>query len=532
MSTPNNRRAAPASTAVRCAIYTRKSTDEGLDQEFNTLDAQRESGEAYIKSQQHAGWECVADRYDDYDDGGFTGGNMQRPALRRLMADIEAGKIECVVVYKVDRLSRSLLDFARMMETFERHQVAFVSVTQQFNTSTSMGRLVLNVLLSFAQFEREIISERTRDKIAAARRKGKWSGGMPLLGYDVDPRGSKLGVNEDEAARVRAIFGLYLEHQSLIATAEELDRRGWVNKRWTTRKGHERGGKVFTKTTLHKMLTNVTYIGKLKYKDEVHDGEHAAIVSLDIWQQVQALLGRNGRAGRTRIPNKFGALLKGILRCAPCNCAMTPTHSTKRGNKRYRYYVCTTAQKRGWHRCPSKSIPAGQIERFVVEQIRCITRDPALLKETIGQVGELRQSELVALESERRGLARELARWNDEVRKLVSQIAPGDDTPATARLADLQERIRHAERRATEIRERVLALSRSIVSQQDVAKAMALFDPVWDSLTSAEQARIVELLVERVDYDGATGKVAITFHPTGIQTLADQVASHQSQDAA
>ena len=175
---------------------------------------------------------------------------MDRPALRRLLADIEAGQVDCVVVYKVDRLSRSLLDFARMMETFEKHQVSFVSVTQQFNTTTSMGRLMLNVLLSFAQFEREIISERTRDKIAAARRKGKWSGGMPLLGYDVDPRGSKLMVNESEAARVRAIFELYLEHQALLPVVQELDRRGWPNKQWTTRKGHERGGLQFNKNSL------------------------------------------------------------------------------------------------------------------------------------------------------------------------------------------------------------------------------------------------------------------------------------------
>ena len=201
---------------------------------------------------------------------------MERPAIQRLMADIEAGNVDCVVVYKVDRLSRSLLDFARMMETFDRHRVAFVSVTQQFNTSTSMGRLVLNVLLSFAQFEREIISERTRDKIAAARRKGKWTGGMPLLGYDVDPRSSKLIVNEEEATQVRAIFDLYLEHQSMLATIRELDGRGWMNKRWTTRKGHQRGGKPFTKTSLYKLLTNVTYVGKLKYKAEVHPGEHSA----------------------------------------------------------------------------------------------------------------------------------------------------------------------------------------------------------------------------------------------------------------
>lgn len=207
MSITQKRERFTTSKSIRCAIYTRKSTEDGLEQEFNSLDAQRESGENYIRSLKHEGWEVIADGYDD---GGFTGGNMERPALRRLMADIEAGKVDCVVVYKVDRLSRSLLDFSRLMEVFDRHHVTFVSVTQQFNTASSMGRLVLNVLLSFAQFEREIISERTRDKIAAARRKGKWVGGMPLLGYDIDPRGSKLIVNPDEASRVRSIFESYL----------------------------------------------------------------------------------------------------------------------------------------------------------------------------------------------------------------------------------------------------------------------------------------------------------------------------------
>lgn len=524
------RKAPPPRPTVRCAIYTRKSTDEGLDQEFNSLDAQRESGEAYIKSQAHEGWTCLADHYDD---GGFTGGNMDRPALRRLLADIEAGKIDCVVVYKVDRLSRSLLDFAKMMETFEKHQVSFVSVTQQFNTATSMGRLVLNVLLSFAQFEREIISERTRDKIAAARRKGKWAGGHPLLGYDIDPRGFKLIVNEDEAVRVRAIFELYLEHEGLVPVIEELDRRGWVNKRWTARKGRERGGQPFTKTSLHKLLTNVVYIGKIKYKDEVHDGEHAAIVEPSIWQRVQALLQRNGRTGGAAVRNKFGALLKGILRCVPCGCAMTPTHATKNGTKRYRYYVCSSAQKRGWHTCPSKSIPAGEIERFVVEQIKCIGKDAAVLHETIAQARVQGRARVAELEAERHGLERELQKWNGEVRKLVEQIAPDDrNTPAVSRLADLQERIRNAERRATEIREQVIALSRELVDEREVARALSVFDPVWDSLTPREQARIVQLLVERVDYDGAKGKVAITFRPSGIKTLAGDVAGRRTEKIA
>src|ERR1700674_2074174 len=248
---------------VRCAIYTRKSTEEGLEQNFNSLDAQREAALAYIQSQRHEGWKCLPARYDD---GGFTGGNMDRPALQRLLADVEAGKIDCLVCYKVDRLSRSLLDFARIIGVFEKHHVSFVSITQQFNSATSMGRLVLNVLLSFAQFEREIISERTRDKIAATRRKGKWSGGLPLLGYDVDPTVPRLVVNPKEAAQVRVIFDLYLEHQGLLPVVRELERRGWRTKAWATRKERKMGDKPFTKTSLHKLLTNATYAGKLRYK--------------------------------------------------------------------------------------------------------------------------------------------------------------------------------------------------------------------------------------------------------------------------
>ena len=214
----------PMPSQVRCAVYTRKSTSEGLDQEFNSLDAQREAAEAFIASQAHEGWICLPTRYDD---GGFSGATIDRPALRRLLADIEAGKIDCVVTYKVDRLSRSLLDFAKLMETFDKHQVSFASVTQQFNTAQSMGRLVLNVLLSFAQFEREIISERTRDKMAATRRKGKWSGGRPLLGYDLDPLHRKLVVNEEEASRVREIFRLFLKKRALWPVVKELHHRGW-----------------------------------------------------------------------------------------------------------------------------------------------------------------------------------------------------------------------------------------------------------------------------------------------------------------
>jgi site-specific DNA recombinase len=254
------------------------------------------------------------------------------------------------------------------MEKFEQHQVAFVSVTQHFHSGTSMGRLVLNVLLSFAQFERELIAERTRDKMAAARRKGKWSGGLPILGYDVDARRKKLMVNEAEAALVRAIFALYVELQSLLPVVEELARRGWCTKQSLTRQGRVRGGRPFTKGSLYQLLTNVTYNGQVRYKNEVHPGEQPALVDPEIWQQVQALLAHNGRARAVALRSRSRALLQGLLRCRPCGCAMTPAHVT-RGNRLYRYYTCSAAQKKGWHTCPSKSVPAAALERFVLDQI-------------------------------------------------------------------------------------------------------------------------------------------------------------------
>src|SRR5580658_10868563 len=229
---------------VRCAIYTRKSTEEGLDQDFNSLHAQREAAEAYIVSQKHLGWTLVPTHYDD---GGFTGGNLDRPALQQLLDDIDGRRIDCVLVYKVDRLSRSLLDFARLVDRFDQRGVSFVSVTQQFNTTTSLGRLTLNILLSLAQFEREIISERTSDKMSAARRKGKWVGGTPVLGYDVDPAGGRLIVNEKESGRVREIFALFLEHHSLLAVVAELARRRWETKSRKSREGRAHTGRAFTK---------------------------------------------------------------------------------------------------------------------------------------------------------------------------------------------------------------------------------------------------------------------------------------------
>ena len=351
---------------VRCAIYTRKSTEEGLDQEFNSLHAQREAGEAYIKSQKHLGWTLVSTHYDD---GGFTGGNLDRPALQQLLEDIDAHRIDCVVVYKVDRLSRSLLDFARLVDRFDQRSVSFVSVTQQFNTTSSLGRLTLNILLSFAQFEREIIGERTRDKMSAARRKGKWVGGTPVLGYDIDPAGGRLMVNKKESRRVRDIFALFVQHRSLSAVVAELAKLRWKTKSWKSQNGRAHAGRAFAKVSIRRLLTNAVYAGKVEHRGEIYAGEHESIIEPSVWQEVNAELraGRRIATGAIRAPQ--GALLAGLLHCKSCRRPMVPTYTAKPG-RRYRYYVCQGARQNGWSSCPTKSVPARMIEGAVVEQLR------------------------------------------------------------------------------------------------------------------------------------------------------------------
>jgi site-specific DNA recombinase len=506
----------PATAIVRCAIYTRKSTDEGLEQEFNSLDAQREAGEAYIKSQASEGWTVLPDRYDD---GGFTGGNLDRPALRRLLADIEARKVDCVVVYKVDRLSRSLLDFARLMETFERHGVSFVSVTQQFNTATSMGRLVLNVLLSFAQFEREIIGERIRDKLAAMRRKGKWAGGLPVLGYDVDrSNGSpRLVVNAREAARIRDIFQLYLSLGSLLAVVDELARRGWRTKTWRTKRGKTQGGRPFDKGSLYALLTNPLYIGQVRHKGEVYPGEHEPIVEAEVFHQAQATLQRNGRSGGVMVRNRHGALLKGLLVCKGCNRAMTHSFTCK-GERRYRYYTCTRAIKNGRKACPSGSLPASEIERVVMDQIRGIAADPSLRAEVLRQAQEQFEGELAELATEQRGLEQELAWHHADIGKICGE-APATGT-AGARLAELHDRVAQAETRLAELRHRIEEHQRDRLDAGDIDAAFADFDNVWNALSPREQSQVLALLVARVEFDAAQSTVAVSFHPTAIKALA------------
>jgi len=366
-----------APARLRCAIYTRKSSEEGLEQDFNSLDAQREACEAFIASQKREGWALISDLYDD---GGFSGATMERPGFQRLLSDVGAGKIDVVVVYKVDRLTRSLSDFAKIVDIFDRHAVSFVSVTQQFNTTSSMGRLTLNILLSFAQFEREVTGERIRDKIAASKKKGMWMGGLPSLGYDVKDR--KLVVNGTEAETVRHIFRRYTELKSVRELKDDLECAGVVSKVRTAADGSQYGGQSLSRGALYLMLQNRIYRGEIVHKGNGYTGEHEAIIDEALWDKVQAILSEN-RVNRAN--GKTGhepSLLMGVLFDAQGG-RMSPTHANKKGI-RYRYYISRSllgGLPKG--RTEGQRIPAAALESLVVRRLRGWLTDPAAILEAV-----------------------------------------------------------------------------------------------------------------------------------------------------
>jgi DNA invertase Pin-like site-specific DNA recombinase len=362
----------------RCAIYTRKSTDEGLDQEYNSLEAQRDSALAFITSQRHEGWIAIDDGYDD---GGFSGGNTNRPSLKRLLTDVEDGRVDVVVVYKIDRLSRSLSDFAKIVDLFDERGVTFVSVTQQFNTTTSMGRLTLNILLSFAQFEREVTGERIRDKIAASKAKGMWMGGTPPLGYDVRDR--RLIINEPEAALVRDIFARYAETGSAAQLVRELQIEGHTTKVWVAQNGRRHEGKVIDQQCLFKMLRNRLYLGEMTHKGQTFPGQHEPIITAELWAAVHAFV--NGRKQGPRIRyKKEPALLTGLL-YAPDGQRMLPTYTQKKNGKRYRYYVPYLEKRHsaGATYDPTRPnigpLPAMEIEAAVLAQVHKTLQEPEMI---------------------------------------------------------------------------------------------------------------------------------------------------------
>ncbi len=513
---------------VRAAIYCRVSTIDQAEGNFTSLDNQREMSETYIQSQARQGWIVLDTRYDD---AGFSGGNVDRPALDRLLRDAEGGRVDCIVVTKIDRLSRSLLDFARIADILDRHKVSFVSVTQQFDTSNSMGQLTLNMLLSFAQFERQMIAERTREKMVAARKKGKWTGGPPPLGYDTIPKGGRIIVNPDETIRVRAIFDLYLKNESLTATLADLAERSWITKSWTTKRGYHRKGNPFQKTSLRRLLTNPIYIGKVLLQGEHYEGEQERIIDPKIWSRTQRILKMNGSNGGRGVRNRHGALLKGILRCAPCDAAMTHSFSKKNG-RIYQYYICGQAQRLGWATCPTKSIPAEEIERCIYERIRAIGSDPELLEETI-QAAEKQLAEQVAqVEADIRTAEKQLTRIQKEKQDLLESIRQGGSVAlkATERLDQVSEEMKSTSSHLSSLQSQLSNLQDQKIDTEDLTTAISNFDPIWDVLLPRERTRIIRLLIQQVDFDGESGTLGITFQPSGIKTLMAE-ATTTNEDA-
>lgn len=494
--------------AKRVAIYTRQSVDRTSDSDFGSLEAQREAIEAYVKSQRHEGWVALPEIYAD---GGFSGASTDRPAFRRLMEDVEAGRVDVVAVYKIDRLSRSLMDFAGIMRTFEEHGVDFASITQQFSTGSSMGKLTLNILMSFAEFEREVISERTRDKIAASRRKGLWVGGHVPLGFQ--SRGGKLEIVPEEAERVREIFGLYLKLGTLAEVCRELNRRGWTTKK----------GAMWRKSTLSNHLKQKLYIGMVPYKEELHQGQHEAIVDSELFDAVQRQLKCHRQRGGARAKNKWAMLLKGLLVCGRCGARMMHTYS-KKGERLYHYYLCPTHHTPGSARCEGYRVAARKIEAFVVARIREIGTHPGLVTATLEAAQTEAERAKPGLLAEHRKLQAEHRRIVTEREALLDALPNAGKAASTIthRIAETDERIRCVNARLVEVRGELAAMEAAQVEEEDVARAMTEFEGIWGELLPRERQRLLALVVEEIRYDADEGEVEIRYRPGGLRTLAQR----------
>ncbi len=505
------------SEPIRVAIYTRKSTSHGLDQEDNSLDFQREACSHFIEAKRAQGWRVVSKRYDD---GGFTGANTDRPALQELLRDAKAGEFEAIIVYKVDRISRSVRDLVLLVEEFQELGIGFASVSQNFDTTTSMGRLILNILGSFGQFERETIAERIRDKIGAARRKGKYVGGKPILGYDIDREKKRLVVNREEAEIVRSIFKAYVEQRSVQPLLVDLNDRGIRTKKSTTRAGKVIGGKQINRQYLTNLLKNRHYLGKVLFKDELFEGEHEGIVDPELFEQAQAILEENkhkdrANLGREQSLVRRDVLLRGLLYCEHSAALMHPTYTVKNG-KKYFFYLCSEHMKYGKCACERKRISARRIEREVIEEIRETAMDEPLVRELtktakaefIRLKADLELKD-VALRSQRKRL---LDKLNYHRRK-------GNDPD---KVTQLEAELAGTDQELVTVTEELEKLEPTF-SVTEFRAALRLFEPIWDALPFEDRFRLLELLIERVEYDGNEGKYgsySIFFRSNGIKSLS------------
>jgi site-specific DNA recombinase len=489
---------------TRVAVYTRQSVDRG-EQELSSCDAQRATIEAFVQGHASEGWRAMPERYDD---AGFTGANTSRPGFQRLMADVRSGAIDLVAVYRIDRLSRSMQDFTAILNEFAKHGVAFVSVTQNFDTSSSTGKLMANLLGSFAEFERQQIGERIRDKLIETRRRGGWQAGQAPFGYRM-AKGS-LWQDEREAPIVKRIFQEYLALNALSDVADALNEHGL----------RARKGQRWTKKLVHRVLCCKIVAGWVPYGDEHFEGKHERIIERELFQVVQAKLARQRKNGGARAKNKYGHLLRGLLRCAKCGRGMLTTYS-KTGTKLWHYYICPARHNAEPDACAGARVPALEIERFVVERIESIGTDPGIIAVAIAATREQARARIPALEAERRQIADESRRIVGERDRCLASIVMGG--PAARylgeRVGEIDTQLGELERRGTAIREELIAIENLFITEAEIAAALGEFHLVWGQLVAKERARVLSLLIERIDFDGENGEVEVRYRPGGIRLL-------------
>ena len=488
----------------RAAVYCRKSVARGLDREVNSLTTQRAACEDYCRAQ---GWEAVPVHYDD---GGFTGRNTDRPAFQALMRDAAAGRFDKVVVYKLDRFSRSLADFVANLAELEKVGVGFTAVTQSFDTSTALGRLTMGILASFASFESDLNSERTKDAIAAGRRRGKWTGGKPPIGY-ASAEGA-LVVVPGEAAIARELFTLYLEFESSIAVVRELNARGRTTK----------AGRRWKKAAVLRALRSPILAGFIRAGDELVDGQHDAIIERGTWDRVQSMLDRHRDRGREPRPRNPEFLVSGRIRCGACGSAYTPVSAKKR-RRVYRYYRCTKRDREGSDACTGQPLPAASVEDFVVDRVAEVARSPELADDVASRLGERIAAERVVLVEQQRAHLARLATANAEVGALVDRLVD-TTTPVAlraleARISDRTDTRTELETRLAEIERQLAALSDAAVDSAWVAETLASFDYVWAVLTPTNRRRLIEALVREVTVDTAAATIAVELVDVTAETV-------------
>lgn len=485
---------------LRVAVYARQSVEDSTS-EFGSLEAQREAVEAYVKSQASLGWVALPERFDD---AGFSGSNIQRPAFQRLLALVRAGEVDVVATYKLDRVSRSLADFVGIMQVFREHNTDFVSVTQGFSTSTSVGRMTINLLATFAEFERESISERTRDKMCAARRRGLWTGGPVPLGYDL--RDKRLMPNDEEAAHVRALFATFVEMASVIGTIERTNAMCVQSKSWTTEAGKVIEPRPFTKATMRALLANPVYIGRIRLGDETHAGAHAAIVDVATFEAAQELLSRRDAQAAPKAAPEHSVLLRGLVECAVCGSAYK-TAWTKRRARFHGSYLCSKADKQGASACPGSRVPVTKLEAAVVKRVRFIGRDPELVEQTIQAARKSIDARVPELTVAIRRHEQDRARLERQRANLLEAVAENGGKSLNGKLAQIDEQITEVDGRivaALADRERLLS---STIDEAELRRLLTDFDPLWAAMFPSERARVLALLIERITVNGPTGDV-------------------------